>query len=141
MWLNYLNDDGMFSRKTSFILLMITLVVFVSFVQKDVTVECTGALNMCKLKKTNVLNITSTKNLFLAKDIMSTDIDSYRKARAKRLGTARNVTRYKLFLISRTGKRILLYKDYGYAERARQAGADIMTCIKSEQYPCKIKIY
>lgn len=117
---------------------LIIIFVFSFFIKKESVFVCKNKYSFCKLNSVNIYNIPSSKYVFIADDILGTNIQKYTVRKGGRYSHTYE-TKYKIIVNDKTGKGKEIFRGYSYSGNAQNKANEIMDCLKKENYPCEFQ--
>lgn len=100
------------------------------------TVECVSKDQSCVVSS-NFLGFKQTNNTLEPESIAKTTVKEY-SVRYSGRKRRHNYKRYKLYVVDSSGNSSLLLDNISTKYEAEELGADLLTCINAQNYPCKI---
>lgn len=125
----------------SFIVCAVLFIVITLMNQANITVECVSKDQSCVVSS-NFLGFKQTNNTLKPESIAKTIVKEYYERRYSVSSSGRkrrhNYKRYKLYVVDSSGNSSLLLDNISTKSKAEDLGADLLTCINAQNYPCKI---
>lgn len=113
------------------------LFVVITFLNPPLTtVECVSKDQSCVVSS-NFLGFKQTNNTLEPESIAKTTVKEY-SVRYSGRKRRHNYKRYKLYVVDSSGNSSLLLDNISTKYEAEELGADLLTCINAQNYPCKI---
>lgn len=123
-----------------FIACAVLFVVITFLNPTHTTVECVSRDQYCVITS-KFLGFNETNNTLKPESISKTTVSEYYKREySVRHGKKKrhNYQRYKLYAVDSSGNSSLLLDNISTKYEAEELGADLLTCINAQNYPCKI---